>query len=273
MLNKKGIFLPLFVFFSIAVLGMLFYIMQTTESKKEDFIGLKAINIIKTYDEAEKINLYLDLATKYSYENAIKNLAENGGYSADTKCEKTQQDLVDQEQYVIWNTCPVLDSNKEFKNQLKKELKIYLTKYESSYIDLDYEELELEKPEKSQNQIFTETVRNTNLLSIENSILTFSDMDLYIENAENSKLTLKPKTKTTKPNFKTYEELRTLVKNYCIKKEFEECQDKLSKIFANIEIKKENEVVKLSLPQDNYNIKFAFNTNYEIPSSENILIS
>jgi len=277
MLNKKGIFLPLFVFSSIVILGVLFYVMNTTEAKKEDFVGLKAVNIIKTYDEAEKINLYLDLAAKYSYENTLKNMAENGGYSSEAKCEKTQPNLIDQEPYVIWNTCPVLNPDKEFELQFKKEIKDYINKYESSYIGLNYGELNLKSPGISHNDIFTKALQDTNLLNIENSennlIVTFSDIDLQIENTESSKITIKPKTKTQKPDIRIYEELYTLVKNYCIKKEFEECQGKLSKIFSNIELKKESEIIKLKLLKENYSIKIAFNTDYEIPGFENILLS
>src|SRR3989344_6075486 len=136
--NKKGMFLPLFIIIIPIILAALLYVMSQTEAQKEDLVGLKAINLIKLYDETEKIDLYLDLSSKYSNKNTLKSLAANGGYSDDNRCEKTEATLLEKESYVIWNTCPILNLNQEFLIQFKKELKSFINNYQSVYSNTNY---------------------------------------------------------------------------------------------------------------------------------------
>src|SRR3989344_981874 len=132
-MNKKGVFLPLFVFVTIFILLTLLFIINSEENKKNDLVGLRAISIIKTYDEIEKINIYFELATKYAEKNTLKVLAENGGYSEES-CEKTKSDLLNKETFILLETCPHfiegdlfdLKPEQEFNKQLKKEIKNFI---------------------------------------------------------------------------------------------------------------------------------------------------
>src|SRR3989344_5086277 len=160
-MNKRGIFLPLFVIITALILSVLFYTVKTAVDEKQDLIGLRATNLVKLYDETEKINIYLDLSAQYSSDKSARILAENGGYAENNRCEKTQDG------YVIWNTCPVLNPSLEFETQFKKELKFYVDKYNSSYKNRDYKKsFEMEHNETlNYNNIYTESVRNSNIIS------------------------------------------------------------------------------------------------------------
>ena len=188
----------MFVIIYIVILGALFITMKSIEADKIDLVGLHAVNLIKVYDESEKINLYLDLASKHARDNALKTLAENIGYNDASTCEKTQKTLVEQDQYIILNTCPVLNTEEEFKAQLKKELESFLKKYGSSYFETNYAKLNIKRVEKSYNELYTDSVKNLDI-NIEDSesslMIAFSGLNLPIEGAEQSFITLKPKTK------------------------------------------------------------------------------
>ena len=107
-INKKGqIFLFGYVIIYTIILISLFFTTISAANKKEDIIGLRAINLIKANQESDNIELYLDMAAKYSYENSLNKLAENGGYSEENRCEKTQPTIIDREEYVILNTWQV----------------------------------------------------------------------------------------------------------------------------------------------------------------------
>ena len=69
-INKKGVFLPLFVVLYIVILGGLLLVMKEAASNKEDLIGLRAVNMLKADDEIEKAMLYLDLSSKYASSNS-----------------------------------------------------------------------------------------------------------------------------------------------------------------------------------------------------------
>ena len=57
-MNKKGIFLPLFVISTLFILGLLFASITYEKNERQDKeIGQNALAILKSYDEGEKINL------------------------------------------------------------------------------------------------------------------------------------------------------------------------------------------------------------------------
>ncbi len=265
-MNKKGVFLPIFVIFTAVILSVLFYIISTTEANKQDLVGLRAVNLIKNYDESEKINIYLDLSAKYASKETWETLANNGGYSENNRCEKTGDG------YVLWNSCPVLNPSQEFISQFKNKFKNKINKYESKYTQLDYKnDLNMENPETQIKyaQIYTENVNNSNIINTEFSgsklIITLSDVNLPVESAEGSVLVMKPLTSTTRPPLSVYRDLYYTIQENCIDKEFSECQSKLTQYFPTINIVRSGELIKVDLETNKGNIKLAFNPSQPIP--------
>lgn len=251
--NKKGQFFPLFVVVIPIILAAILLVMSMTEAKRNDSIGLKAINIIKAYDEAQKIDFFMDLSAKYSEKTALKELANNGGYSQNNKCEKTEIDLVNQEQYVIVNTCPVLDVNAEFNTQFKNQLKSFLETYITSYSNTDY------------NSKYQKAVREANILDITNSdqdrLIIVSDISLDIENAEDSAIKLTPKIKIKNPNLEVYNKLYAIINNSCINKNFSSCSSKIKEEFQSAQVYQNENLIKINIPLSEYEIKLAVMLN------------
>lgn len=280
-INKKGIFLPLFVFATIFILGVLFYIIRTTESEKQDLVGLKAITLGKLYDETEKTMLYLNLAAEYSSDKAAAELAENGGYSTNNRCEKTE------EGYVIWNSCPVLNPSEEFAEQLKKELKNYIIKYESSYKSTDFQNmfglarppnlLNIEIPagiDDVYNYIYTRNVRNSNIITndyIDNNLfISLSDIIYPIENSGSSTLILKPKIKVSRLDTSLYGKIYNTVRSHCINKEFLECENNIKNKFAKATITQNEKSIKINIPIGEQTIKFIIISDKKLQEYQDI---
>ena len=290
--NKKGIFIPMFVIFTAVILGVIFYMMYNQESMKNDLVGLRASSLLKAYDEEEKISFYLDLATYYSNNESLRKLAENGGYSESNSCEKTQQNIIDRETYVILNTCSVLNPYLEFKEQLKKEIKNYTSKYQSTYKKTDFQELfDLEKikeksgrvppgvpPESgrtyyeagdSYNEVYTKNVQEVSILSFgdvgSKILINFSDLILPIENDQLARITLKPRTSVSKPDFSLYRRVYQTLQTNCSQKSMQECKEKLKAEFPEIILEQENNILKVKLSSPQGTIRFALNPEQLIP--------
>ncbi|MBS3168784.1 hypothetical protein J4216_06665 [Candidatus Woesearchaeota archaeon] len=282
-MNKKAIFLPMFAFLTVFILLSLLYVIHDTEAKKSDLIGLNAITLLKLNDELEKNQFYLDLAVNQASKNALKKLADNGGYSS-SRCEKTKTDLIDQDQYILLETCPALKLEEEFKIELKEELKIYITIFESTYQEINLEEsfglktTEFFKltpkivkinEEYSYKNLYAEAFRISNITNIEKQedkiIITLTSIVYPIEKTSGSTLTLKPKTKTQIPDFKVYDTVYSSIMNNCLKQEFQTCKEKLIQEFPGSELVQSQNLIKLKIPTDLGIIKLAFNTNKPIP--------
>ncbi len=80
MMNKRGFFIPLFVFATFVMLTLLTYAILSTNANRNDVIGSAAVSLIKIYDEGEKVMIYLDKSSKLDKMNAMRILGENGGF-------------------------------------------------------------------------------------------------------------------------------------------------------------------------------------------------
>ncbi len=270
--NKKGLYLPLFVMVVPVILAALLGVIISAENDKESFVGFRAVKILKAFDESEKINLYIDIAAEHSKENAFKNTAENGGYNSGSRCEKTQKTVVNQESYIIWNTCPVLNPEKEFEAELKNELKSFFQIYKSSYKNADLARIFGRSSQNRQDYsvFYTENVRNANILEIQKNnnefVIAISDITLPIEETEDSAATLAPKTKIKVPDFSIYKKIHKIVSENCINKDFNECSSEISSSFSGSKIEIDSNLYKFSIPYGKYKIKFALIPGSRIPS-------
>ncbi len=270
-MNKKGMFLPMFVISSIFILSALFAAMWSAEKEKNDLVGLRAVNIIKIGDEIEKIGLYLTLAADYSMPKTISALDANGGYSEDNTCQKTQKTATDQEEYVILNTCPLLDQKKEFGQQLKKDIKSYIDKYESSYRKTEHQSFlwTLEEDKTDYKKMYTDLVRTAALEDLgetdEGFSIKISALSFPVEANTESKILVHFAVDRKYPNLELYNELQQFAAVNCIKQDFLLCQYTIKKQFAKSEISKEDNLIKVKIhAQDSSVIKFAFYDDAEL---------
>ncbi len=268
--NKKGIYLPLFVMIVPVILAALLGVMISAENDKEDFVGFRAVKIIKALDESGKISFYIDLAAQHSKENALKNIAENGGYNSQNRCEKTEKTLVNQEEYVIWNTCPVLNIKKEFETEFKKELKSFLQNYKSSYRTAGYEK---SRDMQDYAVFYTDNTRNSTIIKTETQgnefITTISDIALPIEETADSAVTLTKKTKITAPDLFIYKKIHKIVSENCIKKEFDSCTAEITADFPGSTVLNEGNLYKFRVLVGESTIKFAVMPENQIPIYQN----
>ncbi len=202
-------------------------------------------------------------------------MAENGGYNSKNRCEKTPRTLVDQEQYVIWNTCPVLNAKKEFETEFKQELKSFLQIYKSSYKTADYEKILGRSSQNRQDYavFYTENVRNSSILKTEmhnnEFIVSVSDITLPVEETEDSAIILQPKVKVSVPDFSVYRKLHNLISERCINKEFNDCSAEITSNFPGSEALHSDNLYKFKIPAEGVAIKFAIIPESRIPSYQN----
>ena len=75
-------FLPLIVFISLIVLTNLYIVLLSKDAPfKSNPIGKRQFDLLKTYIKAESSLFYIDQSAKYALQQAVYDLAQNGGIS------------------------------------------------------------------------------------------------------------------------------------------------------------------------------------------------
>jgi len=130
--NKRAAIFLTFVSIFLMVALLYFY---TNYGTKDEFklknLGKVQLEILETYQEAEKALLYIDLSAKYSAYKTIHNLARVGGSFNDLECGKNND-------FTLWNNQDkdCFPENKaiysEFTTNFNSNLNKYLEKYEES---------------------------------------------------------------------------------------------------------------------------------------------
>ncbi len=154
--KKSMIFQPLMV---VVTLGILLFALSSINSKEKvlagsnEAIGLGQINILKTYQKAEKILLYVDESAKISTKQAIYGLGQKGGYHTTSECGSYLG-------YNIWNTKDE-KCYPNFKENIKLLVNDNLNKYLESYPD---------EPNQKIPKTYELSIHNNNLIgtSLEN---------------------------------------------------------------------------------------------------------
>ena len=143
MKNKKGIGLEWYLLIVAFILGLAgYYIYLYTSPHKiiDSYIGKYQFNILKTHNIAEDTLLYIDQSSKYSLQQSIYDLAQNGGIvtiagdepSSEETYKISDKGCVNYYGYNLWYSENKNCFNEnEFKNNLKflfiKKLNQYLT--------------------------------------------------------------------------------------------------------------------------------------------------
>jgi len=181
--NKKAAIFLTFVSFSL-IIAYIFFITtfnsDAAESQPKDFT--KQAEILETYQQGEKILLYIDLSAKYSAYKTIHNLAKNGGSFNDLGCGKYND-------FLLWNSedkeCFPLKKSlyQTFSKDFNLNLDEYLKKYEEPRLLLDKIMIQNQKQEIPLN--------NYDLLFKDKQLIGIATQNLAI-NKNNINYSIKP---------------------------------------------------------------------------------
>ncbi|MCX6711970.1 MAG: transglycosylase SLT domain-containing protein, partial [Candidatus Woesearchaeota archaeon] len=130
-LNKKGIIVPLMAIFALVLFVSAAVMFYGSESiTEEKVIGKIQLELIKLYQEGERILFYIDESAKNSEYNSLLDLGKNGGYYK-TDCEKVNG------YYILSDNCKP-NYKESFVNYFKDNLNFYLSKYPDKLLKIDY---------------------------------------------------------------------------------------------------------------------------------------
>ena len=134
-INKKAQFISFFVVFLILVFSTLVYVMYK-HNKYEESLALnsEAASTFKIYGLAERNKYYLEKAAEFSKQKAIKELELNAGH-LQGQCTKSLASGK-----ILWNTCPKLNLEENFKLLFNQEFKKYIENQYQPYPKTGYED-------------------------------------------------------------------------------------------------------------------------------------
>ena len=135
--SKKAMVLILTtaILIMLVIMPMLFWKMGVKKSQFEKSLGKIQIDLLQTYQKAQKDLFYIDQSAKYAAHESVFALADNGGFTVlGSKCGKYQD-------YNLWNN-KVETCYPDYKNNLKaffgNNLKSFLTAHPSQKLDNTY---------------------------------------------------------------------------------------------------------------------------------------
>ena len=174
--NKKAAIFLTFVSIFLMVALLYFY---TTYGTKDEFklknLGKVQLEILETYQEAEKALLYIDLSAKYSAQKTIENFQNKKGSFKDLDCEPLDEPSENQEQ----EDC--IPTKKQIYNAFSIDFKLYLDDYLKKY----------KETELKQGEELIIPLDNYDLLFKENRLIGIATENLKI-NKENINYSIKP---------------------------------------------------------------------------------
>lgn len=174
--NKKAAIFLTFVSISLMVALLYFY---TNYGTKDEFklknLGKIQLETLKTYQQAEKALLYIDLSAKYSVYKTIENMNKNQGSFKDLDCEPLDESSENQEQ----EDC--IPTKKQIYDAFSTDFKLYLDDYLKKY-----KETELKEGEE-----LIIPLDNYDLLFKKNRLIGIATENLKI-NKENINYSIKP---------------------------------------------------------------------------------
>ena len=222
-MNKKGeIFIPIMLIVFITLL-LLFAMLIRDNNKKLEQIKIAEVplRVLNTYEKDIQIKTYL---TELSKQISNTNLESNGGYLKPCSFYK---DFSSGLTYTQWQTCPELNTKKDFEDNFKTKINEYT---ESSNLfmqnllnrELDNKEKLIVKDIKIEKEI---------TVIYEPIILNNSITNLSIE------YTFTPEIKTKMPDLSIYSKFHDLISINCINKPQTNCKSLLEENFKGILIK------------------------------------
>ena len=232
-MNKKAIFTPLLLVVTIVILGMLAFTILKLDKYYEENINLGAISaqIIKTYSEGEKAQLFLEQAADYSKEISLNAINKNSGY------KKECQGITPK-----WNDCSSLNIENDFESLLAENIVTYLKNYQS-YSNINYQSTGFYSSIYQINKDYTNLINNLEIESIKkenNNLIITSKPVTYSIEGDTQELPKKYTTlfivKTEYPDFSIYYKIYNTLKT-CKISEKDMCQTTVKRINPEIKTK------------------------------------
>lgn len=123
--QKKGMYLILLLslFFVLWILTSLFIRMEGKKANFPKTLGETQMNMLETYQEAEKSLFFIDQSAKYSAQQAIHILGQKAGFQDVSDCGRHSN-------YNLWNN----KDNKECYPDIKHALPYFINSNLNSYI-------------------------------------------------------------------------------------------------------------------------------------------
>jgi len=129
---SKGIFEPILIVMVIPLLVFAFYMSTLRGEGQTKYIGQLQMELVDFYNEGEKFYFYSELASRYGSYKAMEQLAENGGFFAESECGRTDD-------YNRWlkgkRLC--LPNKEDFKASFEEAFKGALDEYADWFTDTD----------------------------------------------------------------------------------------------------------------------------------------
>lgn len=128
-MNKKGIFMPLLVVFTLILFSWTYYyiVFASGQTHYRQQIGRNQIDLYESYIDAEKALLYIDEAGKMAARDSMIKLAENGGYNDASECGSVVG-------YNLWYLdgidCYPGKVDERYEKMFKGNMKAYLDNYD-----------------------------------------------------------------------------------------------------------------------------------------------
>lgn len=175
--GKKAMILVLYtaILIMLVIMPMLFVKMDAKKSQFTKTLGKIQIDLLQTYQDAQKDMFYIDQSAKYAAYESIFDLAENGGFTAlGSKCR-------DYLRYNVWKKGCYPDYKKNFNAYFSLNLNPYLSAAEIKQIDYN---LFLEKDKiigTAVNNLFYEFDNGNYSVNPSFSLSIGYDVDDYLE--------------------------------------------------------------------------------------------
>ena len=279
--NKKGdIFLPALVVITIVVFSTLAYYIYLNNVEREKFlpVGEQSKALIGLYSETQNAEFYAQASAKFAKEDALKILAENGGYAKTNACQRTEQ-KIGEDSLIIFNTCPEFDPESEYKKQFEISLKEYLSNYKSQYGgEINKDHIREVKSYFASNFEITNaslvnavSTKNVQSLEIEDNqmlkdgtnMIKFKTSKYPVDYSRNdSYYEYQIKISLDAPNLKSYNELYLALKS-CPNK-IETCTQILKQKFKNSEILQKGSYLSINT-KDQGSIRLLFDVSAPVP--------
>ena len=130
--NKKAaVFLISVSIFILIALAFFYVNYGSRDEFRPKNLGMVQMDILKTYQEAEKALLYIDLSAKYSAYKTIEDLKNKKGSFQNLDCKPLDESLENQEQ----EDC--IPTKKEIYDAFSADFNSYFNKYLEKYEDVE----------------------------------------------------------------------------------------------------------------------------------------
>ena len=289
--SKRGdVFLPALVIVLLVVLiSLAFAIKQNNDKIAEELpIGTQALALARLNNEIQNAEFYVEISSIYTANTTLKTIADNGGYPAENKCQKTDKPLTEPQYIIFSSECGDFNPEESYKAEFQKNLNFYLINYQSYYDLNTLNDPTITKtiynyiagrypPDSSLKTIYLNKINALEIkehkFSENQQLITFKPIKYLIEfSAEDSYYEHAMKLKLEKPNLNSYQKIYNSLVLCKTKKEnpIQECIAAIKTEFPSAIIIEAGNLLKINTNSayPDMPIKLAFNISKELPPNK-----